>query len=155
MRLLLSAATVLVLLAQPVAAAKVTWRGNMCVTAFTAACPAGDWELACYSMAFRPPNLGDNGPNTLFAFGDEEFRYGMRLASGTLVGSTPKTVTQTTITTGGFSPPSGVTMRFATQSPASITTTTPNVFMTGVINNIDGYAGCNISFRASGVLAPK
>ena len=154
MRLLLSAATVLVLLAQPAAAAKVTWRGNMCVTAFTAACPAGDWELACYSMAYRPPNLGDNGPNSLFAFGDETFRYGMRLASGSLVGSTNKAVTQTTVTTGGFSPPSGVTMRFSTQSPATLTATSPNFYAAGVINNIDGYSGCNISFRASGVLAP-
>lgn len=153
MRLLVSVFTVLVLLAQPASAAKVTWRGNMCVTGFSAACPAGDWVLACYAMAFRPPNVGQNGAQTLFAFGDDTFRYGMRLASGSLIGTTYKAVSQTAVTTFGMTP-GNVMMRFTAQTPASMTASTPSVYMTGNINNIDGYAGCNISFRASGVLAP-
>lgn len=147
------AALVLAMAAEP-AAAKLTWRGNMCITAISAACPAGDWVLTCYDLAFRPPNVSDNGTQTLFAFGDTRFRYGLRLASGSLVGTTYKAVTQTSITTFAFSPPN-TTMRFTTQTPATITATTPNIYMVGNMNNVDGTPNCNLAFRASAVLSPN
>ena len=135
------------------AEAKVTWRGAMCVTDVAAACPAGDWEIACYNMAYRPPNLSDNGAATHFAFGDGGFRYGLDLASGNLVGTTYRGVTQTAVTTFGGQAPN-VSLRFTSQKPATLTETTKSVEIVGNIKNIDGNIGCNLGFRAAGVLAP-
>lgn len=153
MRLLLTSAAALILIAGP-ANAKVTWRGNMCITSVSASCPAGDWELKCYSLAYRPPNVGDNGVPTLFAFGNERWRYGMKLATGSLVGTTYRAVSQTAVTVQAFSP-TNVTMRFTTQTPATIAATTPSIYLVGNINNIDGIVGCNIAFRAAAVLATE
>lgn len=152
MKLVLNAALVLGIVAQPVLAAKVTWRGSMCVTAVAAACPAGDWSITCYNMAYRPPNVGDNGPGTHFAFGDGSFRYGMDLASGSLI-STVQPVSQTSVTAFGFTA-TGVTMKFTIHKPATLTAATKSVELAGTINNIDGEPGCNLTFGAAGILAP-
>lgn len=154
MRQMLAATVLLVLLAEPASAAKVTWRGNVCITAISASCVPGDFELGCLSLAFRPPNVGTNGAQTLFAFGTEKWRYTNRLATGTLVGTSYKGVSQNAITTFAFAPP-GVTMRFTSQVPATITATTPSVYMAGNINNMDGVTNCNLSFRAAAALAPN
>lgn len=153
MKVLACAGAVLALLSQQAVAAKVTWRGAMCITAVSQACPAGDWVITCYNMAYRPPNIGDNGAATHFAFGDGNFRYGMDLASGSLVGTVFQPVSQTSVTTFGFTP-SGVTMRFTLQKPATPTATTKSIELAGNINNVDGNAGCNLTFRGSAVLQP-
>lgn len=153
MKRLICAALALSAVSEP-ALAKVTWRGSMCITAVSSSCPAGDWQLTCYNMAYRPPNVSDNGPSTRFAFGDGNFRYGMGLASGSLIGTTYRAVSQTSVTTFGYSP-QNVTMRFTTHNPTTLTTTSPTVYIVGNINNTDGHAGCNLTFRATGVLAPN
>ena len=137
----------------PALATKVTWTGSICITAFTAACPAGDWAVECYNMKYRPPNLGDNGPETHFAFGNDNFRYGLDLDTGSLIGKTFKPVRQTTVTTFGFTP-TITQLRFTKHKPDVLTETTTSVEIEGNIKNVDGYANCNLTFRAGGILVP-
>jgi hypothetical protein len=135
------------------AEAKVTWTGMMCITSVASACPAGDWEIACYNMRYRPAGVSDNGAATHFSFGNENFRYGLDLASGSLIGTTYKAVSQTTVTAFGFTAPN-TSLRFTTQKPVTLTETTNAVEIVGNIKNIDGGVGCNLGFRAAGVRAP-
>lgn len=150
----LACTTLLLSILSPEAfAAKVEWRGTMCITVVAAACPAGDWEVACYGMRYRPPNLGDNGTATHFSFGNENFRYGLDLDSGSLIGTVFQPVSQTSVTAFGFSPP-GTSLRFTSQKPLALAATTKSVEIAGTIKDVDGNSGCNLTFRAAGVLVP-
>ena len=104
-------------------------------------------------MTYRPAGVGDNGTATHFAFGNDGFRYGLDLSSGNLVGTAYKPVSQTTVTAFGFTP-SNVSLRFTSQKPSTLTATTTSVEIVGNVKNIDGEIGCNLGFRAAGILVP-
>ena len=145
------------LLAPPAIAAHVEFRGTMCITSVGAGCPAGDWNVnACYALRYRPPNLGDNGASTRFGFygdgdGGGNFAYMLILNSGSLVGTTFKPVSQTTITSFDFT--ANPTMRLTLQSPATLTATSRSVTIAGNVDSIDE-PGCNLAFTGAGLLVP-
>ena len=137
------------------AAAKATaWRGEYCIATQTSACAASGFATGnCYDMVFTPPNVGANGPSTEFHYTTNSFAENYHLATGSLIGTTAKTVNGTGIWRTGVNSFTA-TMNFTKQTPALPTTTTAFINIEGNINNFDGTPGCNVSFRAGTTLVP-
>jgi hypothetical protein len=145
-------AAILGLTATSAMAAKVEFRGALCLTSVNPTCLAEGWNTGCYSgSGYSPRNLGDNGPQTRLSLFSMFFAENYTLESGNLVGDTFRTVAGTGVGRGGFTFTSQ--MKITSQSPAAskLTETTPSVTIIGSINDFDGTPGCNIEFTAAGV----
>jgi hypothetical protein len=134
-------------------AAEVKFAGTFLLRAKSAGCSASIPLRSQALMFYWPPNLSTNGADSSIILRDW-FDTGntqhFRLASGSLVGSSYKPVTVTTIFNrgGGGGNQHGATMRFSSQSPATVTSTTPNIKISGAITNWYSDADCTVSFSA-------
>lgn len=131
------------------AAARVEFRGGLCI--LTASAPCTTFEETsvgvCYQMRYAPRNLGDNGPATkvtLIEFGGAQ---NYTLPSGSLIGTSYQTVNGTGVYRSGFTFTSP--MRITAQSPATLTTAT-SVTITGNIKDFDSIPGCDVKFLGAG-----
>ncbi|MGQ0484526.1 MAG: hypothetical protein ACT4SY_04140 [Hyphomicrobiales bacterium] len=135
--------------------------GAVCLTTKTAACGTDAEGLAvgtCADLEYQPPNLGD-GPSTKITIlhtveGNSHIAINHTLPSGTLVGTTYKTVNATKVQIEGGQTYTSQ-MRLTSQSPATIVLSTNFVSFTGNIANFDNVAGCTIGFRGSGVIRKR
>jgi len=140
-------------IASSVSAAEVDFRGGICITSAAAACSTGSWKVGdCLDMRYRPPGLLGNGPATRLSFFTNDFAENYTLPTGTLIGTTYKTVNGTAIeeVARTFT----AQMRITAQSPATLTATSNFVSSTGNIQDFDAVTGCTVGFRASGTRRP-
>jgi hypothetical protein len=143
-------ASVVCLASSPSLAANVQFFGRFHFTAGNATCVAISDIQDPLFMRFAPPNLGTNGPQTRLTTIGRQTGDNWTLASGSLAGTTYKTVTATGM---GFSAGQIVTkMRITSQVPATLTATTPSVILKGNVQNYAGDTGCTIGFTAVGYL---
>lgn len=150
MRLHLGAA-MLALSSMTAQSATVEFQGMFCLTA---ASPVCGWEVACQStMRYLPPNLGDNGPQTNITIYKTLNAENLNLPTGSLVGSTFKTVNGTGLWRYVFF--FTAQMKITKQTPSILTDTTPFVNIAGKVKDFDGTPGCDIDFRATGALRPN
>lgn len=141
----------LVMTISAASAARVEFVGAMNILTVTAVCTTQQ-ETAVnqiYHMRYNPPNLGVVDPRTSLSLHEQGGSQNYTLASGSLIGATFQTVAGTGIYRQAFT--YTTTMRITSQAPATLTTTTNSVTLTGNINNFDSVAGCNVQFRAAGV----
>ena len=144
-------ASVVCLGSSPALASNVQFFGRVHLTSANATCVAnGDVGNPSF-MRFAPPNLGTNGPQTrLTIINGGQNGDNFTLASGSLVGTTYKSVTRTGI---GFNGGQSTTlMRITSQVPATLTDTTPSVIIKGNIQDDYGDVGCAVGFTAVGYL---
>lgn len=143
----------LILSAGTASAVEVKFAGTFLLKAKGTGCSASVPLRTQALMFYWPPGLGTNGSDSSVLLRDW-FELGntqhFRLASGSLVGSAYKTVTVTTIFNkgGGGGNQHAATMRFSSQSPATVTSTTPDIKITGAITNWYSDADCTVSFSA-------
>jgi hypothetical protein len=141
------------LMSTPVYSANVEFRGYVCLLTVTPACTVEGWSAGnCGAFRYRPPNLGDNGPQTRFSYFDGLFAENYTLQTGSLIGTVFRTVQGTGVGSGGWT--FTATMRFTSQTPAALAATSPTVTLQGNIRTFDGIAGCDVSLRASGPRLP-
>ena len=135
------------LYAQPVAAAEHKWIGTTVVSA-TTGCGSGWNPLgAVLNTLFKLPVAGStNGTDSDFNFFDKHWAAGFHLQNGVFT-SAYKLANATVVGSG-----SGIylaSLRFTSQTPAAIATTTQFVTITGNVKDFDFRPGCNISFKTS------
>src|SRR5205809_593886 len=71
----------------------VEFRGGFCLLTVTTSCASASWNVGdCLLLRYSPPNLGTNGPTTEVSVLGQSFGDSYSLASGSLVGTTYKTV---------------------------------------------------------------
>ena len=123
------------------------WQGDAFIVTASGTCsvynPAGNH----YRVRYFPANLGDNGPESSFAWYGQDYTLGYFLA-GFAFSSTPRKVVFRSIYSGGADRPSDpVTVAFVTQVPPAPTATTKFISIQGTITNYDFMTGCNVNFR--------
>jgi hypothetical protein len=135
-------------------AQSIEFRGALCLTAVASACTtlSSPWNIGdCATMRYSPPNIGTNGAATNLNLIGGGFANSYYLASGSLVGTTFKTVagTKITRTLSTWAP----TMRITSQTPTPSATNLSEV-LAGDITTFDNNAGCNVTFRAAATKKP-
>jgi hypothetical protein len=127
------------------------WLGAGAFTALTSQCaPAWTLPQRLVGVVYRP-DLPGNGPETGLSLSTGEYNhYNFTLASGTLNGTTFKTVMATHM--GGLVQQYTAEVKITSHAPATITTTTENVILVGQISNFDDILGCVASFDVALVL---
>ena len=135
-------------------AQSIEFRGAVCLTAVTSTCTtlSSPWNVGdCTTLRYSPPNIGTNGASTNFNLIGSGFANSYFLASGSLVGTTLRTVagTKITRTMSTWSP----TMRISSQTPLPSSTSLSEALQ-GDISSFDNNPGCNVSFRASATKKP-
>lgn len=142
--------TLAVVSATPSWSATRKFIGGGSITAVSAGCASEGWAVGnSFSLSFLPANLA--GARTSVSF---FFQYGamnFTLASGSLVGSTYKTVTGREIFRDHVTM-AGVSMRLLTLTP-STPLTASNVYMVGDIIGFD-VPSCTMTFKASAAAYP-
>lgn len=147
------AGMMLALFASDALAATVDFRGGFCLTSITTGCIAEGWKVGdCLSSRYTPPNLGTNGSSTRLSIIGDYYAENYTLPSGSLIGTTYKTVNGTLVWSSGATFTSQ--MRITAQRPAPLTATSNYASITGNIKDFDSLPGCNIGFRASGTRKP-
>jgi hypothetical protein len=133
-------------------AGRVEFNGRFHATAANATCITNEDVPNPVSFRFMPPNLGSNGPATsLSIFYEQGAGENYKLASGSLIGTTYKTITATGMgASGAGSIPAK--MRIRSQVPAVPTATTMKITIIGDIQNYEIDPGCKLSFIATGYL---
>ena len=134
------------------ARAEILFRGLMEWTAVNAACAggprAGDQDNARYHPAVAPGNFNFAALNRIWRFGATSFA----LETGSFT-TAFKQVSNVSIGWSDYTPDRPSFVRL-TQSPATITSTTPNVTLVGQIKNPWGEIGlenCIVDFRMVGL----
>ena len=144
------------------------YRGALIITAIDVVTPASPKCAALgysvgneYNMRFTPPGatLGNNGTNwRLSVFWREHAENFVFATAPTATLATPTSTMSIGRGSGAFTVAPRVAI--SKQSPSPIATTTNTVYLEGKIRNFGNEAkttlseGCDISFRASGVLKP-
>lgn len=137
-------------------AAQVEWLGYICITSnpLSAACVTDGIGLGeCASLRFSPPNIGTNGTSTRLSLFEQHWAENYTLPAGSLVGTTFQTVNGTGTAKGVWTFNSQMRMT-QTPAPANLTAATKTVTLTGEIQDYDGAAGCDVTFRAAVTLRP-
>ncbi len=103
-------------------AARVEFRGGLCVVSLSTACTAVDETTLgfCYQMRYSPPNLGDNGPATRLSILEYGGAQNYTLPTGSLIGTGFKSVQGTGVYRVGYTFTS--TMRITSQTPSDPST---------------------------------
>jgi hypothetical protein len=131
----------------------VEFRGGGFLTNPTAACAnAGLPEVLYVSTRYRPPTLGDNGPETRFAVFQPLFlASSYSLASGNL-NPTLKNVQGglTGIGTAAFD----AKMSMASRTPTTVSLSTQSVVMSGKIRNYADNTNCTYDYDVSMTRVP-
>ena len=128
-------------------AAEYKWIGITVVSA-TTGCTSG-WNPVgvVLNTLFKLPVAGStNGLDSDFNIFDKTWATGFHLQNGSFA-STFKLVHATVVGSG-----SGIyqaSIRFTSQTPAVIATTTQFVTIAGIVKDFDFRTGCNISFKTS------
>lgn len=133
------------------AQAETRFVGRIIFTAKSGTC---DWDPVGNraQIRFTPANVGDNGSDSsLSQFDDDWGGLGATLVGGSF-NTTLKAVRAYDIWGGAWSR-SGVKVKFSTQTPATILTTTNLVNVTGQLQNWVGGPLCVVTFRMSLVRA--
>ena len=135
-------------------AATVEFRGGGFLTNPTPECIADGWGQSNYeNVRFRPPNLGDNGPQTRLAIHSLFSAESYVLASGNLNANFKNVQGGGTFAaTGLYGNQAKVRVTF--KQPATITATTKDIIIAGQIQTIGDVAGCQMDFRFSLTLKP-
>lgn len=154
MKKLLIAGLALGAFAGSAAAQSIEFRGSLCLTVVAPTCTtlSSPWNVGdCSTLRYSPPNIGTNGPATEFNLLGGGFANSYHLATGSLVGTTLKTVagTKITRTLTTWSP----TMRITSQTPVPSATNLSEVLQ-GDITAFDNNPGCNVTFRAAATKKP-
>ncbi len=143
---LLLAATLAAAIATPSSAQSVRFEGFMTITGATGTCtdynPTGDEALVRY----RPGGVGSNPANSGLSFFYPVGAYNY-VPTGKFTG-TFKAVQETEIFEYASNQPDS-RVRFDTQQPATVTTTTNFINVTGAIENYDWMTGCVAQFAMS------
>lgn len=147
-RLLFAAMMLVAVTAQaPSASAQLfEFRGVFVVTALNQACEEF-WDVGDTATArFFPPRMGDNGPYTILSYFFRFFAEKYTLPKGNLTNKFKK-VSGAAIGwgLGTFE----AKMRLTKLSPKNIKKSTTFIDMQGQIQDFDGLAGCNITFRGT------
>lgn len=146
MKTVLCAAIGLGLMASSSLAARVNFLGAACITSVTPECTVEGWDVGqCFEMRYRPPNLGDNGPITSIGFAYDFAASNFTLGSGSLVGTTYRTVTSTHIFSITRQFPAS--MRLTKQTPSDLTTA-QSISVIGNIKDFD-VPNCTLQFKGS------
>ena len=145
---LIAPAVTLALFVAP-AQAKTHYEGTLVVIATAGTCadydPIGERLL----VRFQPAGVGGNPTSTGFTFMWGNGGYGATVAGP--ITSKYKTAVLTTLFDYGDSTGS-TQIRFTSQKPATIATTTPWVEATGNITDFDGMPGCTVTFHLAALL---
>lgn len=130
-------------------AARVEFRGGLCVLSVAPTCTAMQETSVgfCYQMRYSPPNVGTNGPATNLSILEYGGAQNYRLPSGSIIGTAYQAVAGTGVYRLGFTFTSQ--MRITSQSPANLSTAAVAT-ITGDIKDFDFLPGCNVKFRGSG-----
>ena len=136
-------------LASSALAAQVQFRGAILITAATQACLDNDDAHVgdFFDMRYSPPNVGDNGVSTRMTLLDLGCAQNFTLASGSLIGTTFRTVSSAFICRGAGT--GTAQMRITAQSPANLSAAN----FANITGNINTFfdPGCNVQFRGAGV----
>lgn len=123
----------------------IEFAGSFVLAKLNQTCIDAGWTLGDRAMArFTPPKIGDNGSSTRLSYFFTNFAENYTLPKGSL-SSKFKKVNGVGIGRGPFSFNSK--MRVTRLSPKNIKASTTFIEMAGNIQDFDGIAGCNISFR--------
>lgn len=147
---LTTAAVALCCAASQAQAGRVDFAGRFHMTAQNAACVSFGDGIQPADFRYRPPNLGTNGTATKLTVIEGWGAENWQIASGSLIGTSWVTVTDTGIAGGAGQ--ITTKMRIRSQVPATLTATTPSVTIIGDIQNFQEDTGCTISFVATGYL---
>ena len=115
--------------------------GAMVVTSATAIC-AGEVDQK-FAVRFRPSGLGDGTSSTITLFRHDSARH---FEVNGLFSSAFQAVTATDVFDYVSTPSNVVSVRFLSQSPTNITTTTTNIVMRGQIRGWDENPTCTLTF---------
>ncbi len=143
----------LIVSAGTASAVEVKFAGTFLLKSKSSGCSANVSLRSQALMFYWPPGLSTNGTDSSILLRDW-FELGnsqhFRLASGSLVGSTYKPVTVTTIFNkgGGGGNQHAATMKFSAQSPTTVATTTPSIKISGSITNWYSDPDCTVAFSA-------
>ena len=129
----------------------VEFRGGLCLSSVNAACTADGWGVGdCLLLRYSPPNLGTNGVTTELSLLGQTYADNYSLASGTLVGTTYKTVAALHVGRIGYSFSS--TARITAQTPVSATS--KSVSLSGNVTDFSSTVGCTVGFQAAAARRP-
>lgn len=150
---ILTALATLSILSVSANAARFSWVGYLQITAFSGTCdydPRGTRGMA----QFMPELAGtDNGPGSRLIWYEDIHAKGYSLANG-LFTSTFKNATANYMGRYIFEDNPGlVKVRFLSQVPATITTTTKTINITGQIQAYDAMPLCRVTFQTT--LVPR
>ena len=148
--LLLAALGVVTVDAQ--SASQILFKGDFNVTAQNQTCTdiSGDLTSVDYTMTIMIGNLGANDARTSLSVFIPYGAANYTLASGTLVGTTFKSVTYSNVYRYAGTSPGASKVRITSMKPAVVLPDTPDIRFKGNIKNFDGDAGCDVSFSATG-----
>ena|SRR5437868_1210451 len=139
------------LMASNAVAGVVEFRGGFCLLTVTTSCASASWNVGdCLLLRYSPPNLGTNGPTTEVSVLGQSFGDSYSLASGSLVGTTYKTVAGVHVGRQGY----GFTSNMRITSQSSVSATSKSVTLAGNIQNFDDATGCDVGFQASATNRP-
>ncbi len=121
--------------------------GALVVFAKSGTCPDYNPVGEQMFVRFRPGGIGDNPANTGFTF-----KWGNGGYSLTVPGAITNSFKTGTLTSMFDYAGTGLAdIKFSSQIPATILTTTQWVYAVGSITDFDGMVGCTVTFRMSAV----
>jgi hypothetical protein len=124
-------------------AARIRFWGGMVITNTGTGC-GGNETNRKFAVRFRSAGVGDGTTSTISLFESEQ-AYNFQVSG--VFNSTFKDATTVAIHDYGGAPPNQVKIKFTSQSPVNITSTTQNIFATGQISGWDEQPTCTLTFR--------
>jgi len=128
----------------------VDFRGGGWISNFTEACVEVGWgpRTLYVNARYRPPRLGDNGPNTRITFLTSHYATSYLLPEGNLTNRF-KPVRGGGTGAGTFFFSQDPQMRITLQQPRNVRPRTPSVRLRGQIRDFDNTPGCRVNFDIS------
>jgi hypothetical protein len=125
------------------------WRGAYFVTTATSACSS--IKVAAGStgtLRYRVPGVLNNGTTTRMGFFTTSGAHGYQFEGAIAPGGAAVVVLGGGVSTGPYAI-LGAKLSIQSRSPATLATSTEFVTLKATVENMQGVAGCNVSFRAS------
>ena len=135
-------------------AARFRWWGHFEIYAKSGTCPDYD-PIGTRGFAwFRPELAGsDNGAGSKLIFRQDLWTKGYRIPTGLFTTAFKQAETIYIGDNWGPDDTAIAQVRFITQAPPTLATTTVSIIITGQIKNFDFMPGCVVTFRAQ--FSPK
>jgi len=127
--------------------------GGAVITGKSGTCPDYDPTGDRFHVRFRPSGLGTNGSNSGLSLFQLEGAINFRVSGR--FNTTAKLATTTYIYSFGDVNPNAVTVKFTSQVPTTLDTTTQYINAAGVITGYDYMPLCTVTFTMSVTKRPE